>query len=125
MNLRTVAALAGVLGGLVWVARLVLDLAGVSDGALDVLYLAGGVLLVVAYIGFGAGLVGSSAHWLQVIVGLCFPALVWSVLEVARSDSPELVDGIFGAGTVVASLAVIARERRRRPPARRAGAHAR
>ena len=119
------AAIAGVLGGLLWVARLVLDLAGVRDTTLDLLYLVGGVLLVVAYIGFGAGLVGSSAHWLQAIVGLCFPALVWSVLEMVRADNPELVDGIFGAGTVVASAVVIARERKRRPPPRRAGAHAR
>jgi hypothetical protein len=125
LNLRSVAAVAGVLGGLVWVARLVLDLAGVSDTILDPLYLLGGLLLVVAYIGFGAGLVGRSAHWLQAIVGLCFPALVWSVLEMLRADDPELVDGIFGAGTVVASVLVLARERRRRPPPRRAGAHAR
>ena len=125
MNLRTVAAIAGVLGGLLWLARLVLDLAGISDTTLDLLHLVGGVLLVVAFIGFGAGLVGSSAHWLQAIVGLCFPALVWSVLVMAEGDHPELVDGIFGLGTIVASALVIARERKRRPPPRRAGAHAR
>jgi hypothetical protein len=125
LNLRTVAAIAGVLGGLLWVARLALDLAGVSDSTLDLLHLAGGALLIVAYVGFGAGLVGSSAHWLQAIVGICFPALVWSVLSMAEADHPELVDAVFGAGTVVASALVISRERKRRPPPRRAGAHAR
>ena len=125
MNLRTAASIAGALGGLLWVARLVLDLAGAADSTLDLLHLSGGLLLIVAYIGFGAGLVGSSAHWLQAIVGLCFPALVWSVLVMVEGDHPELVDGIFGLGTVAASAVVIARERRRRPPPRRAGAHAR
>ena len=119
------AAIAGALGGLLWVARMALDLAGSPDTTWMLLHLAGGVLLIVAYVGFGAGLVGSSAHWLQAIVGLCFPALVWSVLAMAEGDHPELVDGIFGLGTIAASVVVIARERKRRPPPKRAGAHAR
>ena len=37
--------------------------------------------------------------WLRVIVGIAFPALVWSVLEVFRAaGDPEVVDGVFGGG---------------------------
>ena len=98
MNLRAVALVSGVVGGLCWSTRLVLDLTETGGtGLLDALHWAGLVLLAVAMVGFGAGLVSSSAAWLRVIVGIAFPALVWSVLEVFRpAADTEVVDGVFG-----------------------------
>ena len=102
MNLRTVTTVtmgAGVLGGLCWLLRLVLDLAGTDDGGLvDVLEWAGFVLVAIALAALGAGLVGKSELWLRAIVAVAFPLLVWSVLEVLRqAGNPAVVDGILGA----------------------------
>jgi hypothetical protein len=102
--------------------------AGGAD-VLDALSVAGLVLLAVAMVGFGVGLVSRSAIWLRVIVGIAFPALVWSVLEVFRPVADtEVVDGVFGAVVVVVSLVALSRRpERTEPPPRRShrGAHAR
>ena len=64
---------------------------------LDVLQWVGLVLLAVALAGLGAGLVGRSEVWLQAIVAVAFPLLVWSVLEVLHpAGDPEVIDGVFG-----------------------------
>jgi hypothetical protein len=134
MNLRAVALVSGVAGGLCWSTRLVLHLTEAGGtGLLDALHWAGLVLLAVAMVGFGAGLVSSSAGWLRVIVGVAFPALVWSVLEVFRPVADtEVVDGVFGVLVLVVSLVGLSRRPTRpEPPPRRThrgahrGAHAR
>jgi hypothetical protein len=130
MNLRAVALVSGVIGGLCWSARMVLHLADAgSAGLLDALHWAGLALLAVAMIGLGAGLVSKGAVWLRIIVGIAFPALVWSLLEVFRPvGDTEVVDGVFGALVLVVSVIGLSRRPERPdPPPRRnhRGAHAR
>jgi hypothetical protein len=129
MSLRAVALVSGVVGGLCWLALLALDQAGSGGAGLhDALHWAGLVLLGVAMVGFGASLVSSSALWLRVIVGIAFPALVWSVLEVFHpAGDPEVVDGIFGGAVVLLSIIGLTRRPARPdpPPRRTHGAHAR
>jgi hypothetical protein len=114
----------GVLGGLCWLARWVIDLAELTSDPREALYWAGAGLLALAFLGYGMGLVKKGALWLRLIVGVAFPVLVWSVLEVLRTADPEPVDGVFGA--VVAVVSAVLFVRRPRPePVRRPGAHAR
>jgi ammonia channel protein AmtB len=123
MNRRTVVLLAALVGGLSWVGRW---LAGGTGVLPDLLEWVGLVLLAVAVAGLGAGLVSSSALWLQGIVGVAFPLLVWSVIEVL-SDSSDGV-AVHGVAGVLAILAAVLAWRRQAPdpaPPRRAGAHAR
>ena len=126
MQLRTVARVAGLLGGLCWVVRYVLDVAGAGDGTPgDLLFWAGLVLLFVALVGFGSELVSRSARWLQAIVGVAFPLLVWSVLEVlAPGTGPSLVDAAFGAVVLVLCAVQLGRGREAPAPTRHRGAHA-
>lgn len=128
MSLPLFARLTGLVGGLLWLLRLVLDLAGTQAGE-GVLRPAGFVLLGLALAAAGALLVSSSAAWLRVIVAVAFPLLVWSVLEViAPATDAVLVHGI--TGVVAIALALRGARRTRSAPARsrrarHAGAHAR
>jgi hypothetical protein len=115
--MRTAAATAGLLGGLCWV------------GALwsDALVWVGGVLLGLAVLGAGAGLVRRGAVWLRLIVAVCFLALVGSVIQVLRDNLDQtLVFAVAGVAAVIA--AAVALSRRPEPPAhhhsRSRGAHA-
>ena len=97
MDLRQIARWAGLVGGLLWLGRWGLHIAGKSGATLDLLHLAGLVLLAAALAGTGAALVSTSAKWLQAIVAVAYPILVWSVLEVLHpAASAESVDGLFG-----------------------------
>ena len=126
MNLRTVTMGAGVLGGVCWLLRLLLDLAGSDGGVLGVLQWLGLVLLAVALAGLGAGLVGKSELWLQAIVAVAFPLLVWSVLEVLHpAGDPELIDGVFGVVVAVICGRRLLAYREARPERRVHGAHSR
>lgn len=127
MHLRTVTRVAGIAGGLCWLVRYVLDAAGSGDGTpAEALYWAGLVLLFVALAGFGTQLVSSSALWLQAIVGVAFPLLVWSVLEVLDPGTdPSLVDAIFGGALLLLCLRELVRSRPERAPRRAHGAHSR
>ncbi|MGB0102184.1 MAG: hypothetical protein WBP61_18035 [Nocardioides sp.] len=134
--MRAVAAPAGLLGGLCWIVAAAVEV--------DALTWAGAVLLALAVLAAGAGLVSSSVLWLRVIVAVCFLALVGSVLQIVRDGGdPLLVDAAAGAVAVVVAVLVLIRGRRRRgsssgsyagsharPPARsharaHAGSHAR
>ena len=127
MNLRTVTMGVGVLGGVCWVLRLVLDVAGSGNGAfLDVLEWAGLVMVGVALAALGAGLVGKSELWLRVIVALAFPLLVWSVLEVLRpAGNPAVVDGLLGAVVLATCARRLTRDGGPAAAPRAHGAHAR
>jgi hypothetical protein len=126
MTVRTLALLSGVLGGLVWLARTVLDLTGSTSGLLDTAYWVGLVLLAVALADLGAELVSKSAMWLRAIVAVAFPALVWSVLEAVHPGAdPSVVDGLAGLVVLVLSVREVRAARRARRPKRRAGSHAR
>jgi hypothetical protein len=125
MTVRTLALVAGVLGGLVWLARTVLHLVGVDSGLVDVAYWVGLLLLAVALAGFGTDLVSKGAVWLRAIVAVAFPALVWSVLEaVDPGIEPSVVDGLAGLVVLVLSVRQVRAGRRARAPKRRAGSRA-
>jgi hypothetical protein len=111
--MRAVMAVAGLLGGLCWVGAL----------WLDPLAVVGAVLLAVAVIGAGAGLVSRSAVWLRVIVAVCFLALVASVLQVLR-DSVDPAAVLAGGGGVAVAVAALVLSRRPATAHRPRGAHA-
>ncbi|HET7431138.1 MAG TPA: hypothetical protein VFJ89_06495 [Nocardioides sp.] len=128
MNRRAVVLLTAVLGGLAWVLRWVLADRGAAESADTALFWAGLVLLAVAVAGLGAGLVSSSATWLQAIVAVAFPLLVWSVIEVLKDSYDEdAVDAVAAVVVVVLALLVARRRGTGRPPSPRprSGAHAR
>jgi hypothetical protein len=120
--LHVAAAVPGLLGGLCWVVRWLLEPAWA-----DALATTGLVLLGLALAGTGAGLVSRSAVWLRVLVAVAFPLLVWSVYAVVKGDSEGLLlDGVLGVVAVLGAGGLLLRERRsaaRRTP--RAGSHAR
>ena len=125
MNLRTVTMGAGVLGGVCWLLRLVLDLAGLDGALLGALAWAGLLLLAAGLAGLGAGLVGREP-WLQAIVAVAFPLLVWSVLEVLHpAGDPEVIDGVFGVVVAVICGRRLLAYRSARPERRVHGAHSR
>ena len=109
MNLRAVARVAGLLGG---------ALLGRPDAARPgrhrqrdrgraVLGRPGAAVLV-ALFGVGTTFVSKGAVWLQVIVGIAFPLLVWSVVEVLHpAGDPAVIDAVVGllvAGAVLLAL---------------------
>jgi hypothetical protein len=117
MNLRTLACLAALAGGLVWVARAFQgdDLPGV--------YWVGSGLLAVALVAAGTLLVKKGTWWLRAIVAVAFPLLVWSVYAVVRpAGDPLAVDGVAGGLAIVVAGLVVARAPR---STARAGSHAR
>jgi uncharacterized membrane protein YjjP (DUF1212 family) len=123
MNIRTLARVCGLLGGACWVVRLV---RGGEVG--DPLYWAGLALLFVGMFGLGTMLVSKGAVWLQVIVGIAFPLLVWSVVEVVHTaGDPVVIDAVVGV--LIAGTCLLALGRsgggEEKPPRRHAGAHAR
>ena len=96
MSTRTLVRVAGVLGGLCWAGQAAVNKYDAAGAAVNALYWGGGLLILVAIVGLGAGLV-SGAPWLRLLVGLCFPLLVWAVLEVLHEGaSDNIVDGGFG-----------------------------
>ncbi len=113
MDLHTLTRLAGIVGGLCWLARLLLNLGGHGAGsAAGALYWTGALLVAVALAGAGAALVSSSATWLRAIVGVAFPLLVWSVLGVLHNaGDPEKVDGVAGVVVAATATVVLARSR--------------
>ena len=125
MDLRVIARWAGLVGGLAWLTRYLLDLVGASQSTMSVLYWLGLVLLFGGMASMGAGLV--SATWLRAIVAVAFPLLVWSVLEVLHpAGNAYAIDGVFGLlAAVIAAVAMAKAPRERRPRTRSAGAHAR
>ena len=125
MDLRVIARWAGLVGGLAWLTRYLLDLVGASQSTMSVLYWLGLVLLFGGMASMGAGLV--SATWLRAIVAVAFPLLVWSVLEVLHpSGNAYAIDGLFGLLAAAIAAVAIAKAPRERPPrTRSAGAHAR
>ena len=111
MGSRTAVALAGILGGLAWIAAAALDAVG-AGGLVDALTWVGLVLLLVAALGVGAGLVSRTTPWLRVVVAVCFVLLVGSVLQVARGSADvHMVDAVFGVLAAAAAVAALARSR--------------
>jgi hypothetical protein len=93
---RTLIRIAGVVGGLCWLGQAAVNQYDAASAAVNALYWGGAALILVALVGLGAGLV-SGARWLRLIVGLCVPLLVWSILEILHAEtSDNIVDWGFG-----------------------------
>lgn len=140
--LHVLARVAGLLGGLAWLARLGLDLAGSLDDAVsDALLWGGAALLAVAVLDVGLGLVPRAPGWLRAVVAIGSVALAGSLVAVLHGDGDGVVvDGVVGAVAVVVlglrllrggrpgSAGRAAEEQaaaRRTAPRRSAGSHAR
>jgi len=114
MDPYTLARLAGLVGGLCWVARLVVGGGGAVGGGL---YYLGALLVAVALAAAGAGLVSTSATWLRAIVGVAFPLLVWSVLEVLHQNgNATTIDGVVGLVVAVVAATQLVRSKPPKPP---------
>jgi hypothetical protein len=133
MTPTSLARVAGVLGGLCWVGRAILDDGDGPTSLIDALHYGGLALLAIALLGIGAGLVSGLAA-LRVVVALCLLALAWAVLEFLHQQYVDrTVDGVVGA--LIAAYCVVglvARRNRREPrepreprgPRRSSGSHA-
>lgn len=124
MSQRTLVRIAGVVGGLCWLGQAAVNKYDAAAAAVNALYWGGSALILVALVGLGAGLV-SGAAWLRLVVGLCFPLLVWSILEVLHAEtSDSIVDGGFGLGlALICAAALLGGVTREDDPAR-GGNHA-
>ncbi len=98
----TLPKLAGVLGGLCWVAKAVLDDGDGPESVINALHYGGLALLALALLGIGAGLVSGLAA-LRVVVALCLLALAWAVLEFLHQQAPG-PDGRRGRGRADGAL---------------------
>ena len=115
MTPTALARVAGVLGGLCWLGRAILDDGSGPTSLINALHWGGAALLVLALLGIGGGLV-SGLVALRVVVALCVVLLGWVLLEFLREQySDRWVDGVVGALIAVYCLAGLLR-RRRRPP---------
>jgi hypothetical protein len=96
LDLRRAAPLAGLIGGLAWVAAF---FAPDGSGPRAVLLRVGAVLLTVALFGLGMLLVRGDVLALRVFVGLALPTLVWGVFAIVHQSAadPDDVDVAFGA----------------------------
>jgi hypothetical protein len=95
-DLRRTAQVAGLVGGIAWVAAYFLPDGGPVASLLLPL---GALLLTVALFGLGLMLVRSDFLALRVFVGIAVPTLVWGVFGVVHQSAsdPGLVDALFGA----------------------------
>jgi hypothetical protein len=126
----TLARLAGVLGGLCWLARAVLDDGNGPTSLIDGLHWGGLALLALALLGIGAGLVTGLAA-LRVLVAVCLVLLAWAVMEFLHSQYADRgVDGALGLLVALYCLAGLVFRRRHpqdrepREPRRSSGSHA-
>jgi hypothetical protein len=136
-GLRTLAGIAGVLGGLLWLARLALDLArSLEDDASSVLLWSGAALLVAGVLEIGLGLVARAPVWLRAVVAVGVVALAASLVAVLHGGGDGVVvDGALGLVAVVVCARRVRIQRRRARSAaaarrrggqrRAAGSHAR
>jgi hypothetical protein len=104
--------IAGLVGGLCWVGRAVLDTGAFSAGVIDALHYGGLALMVIALLGMGAELV-SGLVALRVVVAICLVALAWAIVSFLHQQySDRVVDGILGGLFAAYCLAGIVARRR-------------
>jgi hypothetical protein len=96
LDLRRSAEVAGLVGGLAWVAAYFLDDGG---GFESVVVWLGAALLTLALFALGLLLVRSDVLALRVFVALALPTLVWGVFGIVHqsASNPQVVDAVFGA----------------------------
>jgi hypothetical protein len=110
----SLARVAGILGGLCWIGRALLDDGGGPASVIDGLHYGGLALLVIALLGIGGGLV-SGLVALRVVVALCLVALAAAVVSFLHHQySDRAVDGILG-GLMVLYCVIGILVRRSRP----------
>jgi hypothetical protein len=98
VSTHSLIRVAGIVGGLCWLAQAAVNQYDAAGAVANAMYYGGGLLIAVALVGLGGGLV-SAAPWLKLVVGLCVPVLVLAVLAVLHDQtSDNLVDGGFGLG---------------------------
>jgi hypothetical protein len=108
MTVRQLGGALGVLGGLVWIARWLLN--PESGSSADVMRYAGLALILLGLVCVGLTLVKGQALWLDCIVGLSAPALFWAIYEVVRAELGEAVvfHGVLGViWVIVGALLVV------------------
>lgn len=114
---RAAASLAGVLGGLCWLARYLLDRFGVVSASGDVgmvLLWLGATWLVLALVSGGVRLARAQAVALRLLLGVVAAVLGWVVLSLAYALLPDrLAEAVVGTVVAVASLVVYLRVRGR------------
>ena len=125
MDVRALGPVAGLLGGLCWVARWLVDLAVGTAGWSDSLHWVGLGLLAVALAVVGSSLVSRSAWWLRLVVAVALPLLVWSIFSVLRGDGEAIgLGGSLGMlAVVLAAATLVAGRRTAAPGIERGGRH--
>jgi hypothetical protein len=104
--------IAGLLGGLCWVGRAVLDDGNGPASLIDALHYGGLALLVLALLGIGGELVTGLVP-LRVLVAVCLVALAWAVLEFLHHEYADRgVDGVLGGLMAVYCLVGLLLRRR-------------
>jgi hypothetical protein len=107
---RTPACLAGILGGLCWVARYVadrFDLVAASGQGGAALRWAGLTWLVIAVISAGAGLARRAELWLRLLIGISVLLLASVVLSLLYPVTGRLLgDAVFGGAAVLVAAVV-------------------
>jgi hypothetical protein len=97
----SLSRLAGILGGLCWMGRAILDDGDGPTSLIDGLHYGGLALLVIALLGIGGGLV-SGLVALRVVVAICLVALAAAVVSFLHQQyTDRAVDGILGGLMVV------------------------
>ena len=101
VSLTTLARTAGILWGLCWMGRAILDDGDGPTSVIDGLHYGGLALLVIALLGIGAGLV-SGLPALRLVVAICVVALAAAVVSFLHQQyDNRSVDGILGGLMVV------------------------
>ena len=114
MNVSRAAAMAAVLGGLVWLVAAGLDW---GQDVNPIVYTVGLIWFLVALMGLGYGLVEKAPVWLRVVVSVATPLLgygVWFTISDAFSSNylPVLAAGLL---LVAIGGVVLARSRSSEP----------
>jgi hypothetical protein len=115
---RTAGCLAGLLGGLCWIARYLLDSFDVSapDSNTGIALLwVGGTWLLLALAAGGVALVRRAPLWLRVLVGAATALLGVVLLSLLYGPLDKLLaDALFGGVVAAGSLLLLLRGRRAR-----------
>ncbi len=114
VSLTSLARIAGILGGLCWIGRAILDDGDGPTSVIDALHYGGLALLVIALLGIGGGLV-SGLMALRVVVAICLVVLAAAVVSFLHEQyADRVVDGILGGLMVVyCTVGILVRRARR------------